>query len=95
MCVKFKHAARKWYFVACGELEKLGCHRSSIGYSAFFWYHHNHFLGVFQYHVDDFLWRRGKKFNEGVVFSLCDKFKVGRRSVKQFKYVTSVSKMEK
>ena len=35
-------AVRKWYFAAYEELEKLGCHRSSIDYSVFFWYHDHH-----------------------------------------------------
>ena len=49
-------AARKWYFAMYKELEKLGCHRSSIDYGVFFWYYDNQLSGLFQSHVDDFLW---------------------------------------
>ena len=61
-------AARKWHFVVYEELEKLGCHRSSILYGAFFWYHDNHLSGLFQSHIDDFLWAGSKEFKEAVIF---------------------------
>ena len=80
-------AVRKWYFAVYEELEKLSCHRSSIDYGVFFWYHDSHLLGLFQSHVDDFLWARIKEFKKAVVFPLRYKFKVGREPIKQFKYV--------
>ena len=80
-------AARTWYFAVFEELEKLGCRRSSIGYGVFFWYNDNELSGLFQSHVDDFIWAGNDEFKERVVFPLCDKFKVGRELVKQFKYV--------
>ena len=80
-------AAKKWCFAVYEELEKLGCHRSSMDYFVFFWYHDNHLSGLFQSHVDDFLWARIKEFKEAVLFPLCYKFKVSRKSIKQFKYV--------
>ena len=80
-------AAREWYFAVYEELEKLDCHRSSIDYSVFFWYHVHHLSGLLQSHTDDFLWAGSKKFKKAVVFPLCYKFEVGRESSKRFKYV--------
>ena len=80
-------AARICYFAVYEELEKLGCHRSSIDYGVFFWYHDNHLSGLFQFHIEDFLWGGSKEFKEAVVLPLCYIFKVGRESIKQFKYV--------
>ena len=64
-------AARKWYFTVYEELEKLGCHRSSID-CVFLWYHVNQLLDLFQSHVDDFLWAGSKAFKEAVVLPLCN-----------------------
>ena len=75
-------AARKWYFAVHEELEKLSCHRSSVDYGVFFWYHDNHFSGLLQSHIDDFLWAAIKEFKVTAVFPLCYKFNVGRESIK-------------
>ena len=81
-------AARMWYFTVWEELESLGCRRSVFDYGVFTWLDQNQKLaGVFQSHVDDFLWSGTNEFNELVIQPLCQKFKVGNQSETSFKYV--------
>ena len=64
------------------ELEQVSCHRFSVDYGVFFWYHDNHFSGLLQCHIDDLPWAGIKELKEAVVFPMCYKFKVGRESIK-------------
>ena len=80
-------AARMWYFAVWDELEKLGCKRSSLDYGVFMWYHDNHLAGLFQTHVDDFIWAGNNEFKNNVLDPLCKKFQVSKVFSKAFKYV--------
>ena len=81
-------AARMRYFAVWEELKRLGCKRSSVDYGVFTWFNNNkEMAGVFQSHVDDFLWSGTDSFERNVIQLSCIKFKVGNQSTKAFKYV--------
>ena len=61
-------ASRVWYFTVWEELETLGCKRSPVDFGIFTWYDVNKNLaGVFQSHVDDFMWAGTSNFHELVI----------------------------
>lgn len=88
-------AARMWYFSVWEELEKLNCQRSSLDYGIFCWYLDTKLCGIFQTHVDDFLWSGTDEFKVQVIDKLCQKFKVGHSASNAFRYIgLSISQNE-
>ncbi len=67
-------AARMWYWAIWEELTKLSCVRSSLDFGLFKWYNNGRLEGVFQSHVDDFLWAGSDAFENKVIVKLSQKF---------------------
>lgn len=76
-----------WYFAVWDKLVKLGCKRSSLDYGVFTWFHNNQSAGLFQTHVDDFIWDGRDEFKTNVLDIICKKFQVQNIFSEAFKYV--------
>lgn len=76
-----------WYFAVWDKLVKLGCKRSSLDYGVFTWFPNNQSAGLFQTHVDDFIWDGRDEFKTNVLDPIRKKFQVQNVFSEAFKYV--------
>ena len=80
-------AARQFYMSVKYELKRLGCQQSFLDKTVFYKQDAQGLCGLILTHVDDFLHCGSSTFEKSVLIPLCQRFKVGERAMKDFKYV--------
>ena len=81
-------AARQFYMSLKHELIRLGCRQSLLDKTVFYKLDDEGKLcGLILTHVDDFLHCGNSVFEKTVLIPLCQRFKVGERAMKDFRYV--------
>ena len=81
-------AARQFHLSLKYELERLGCKQTLLDKTVFFKHNdHGELCGLILTHVDDLLHCGSTGFEKTVIDPLCQRFKVGKRVRKNFRYV--------
>ena len=80
-------SSRKWYFTLKNHLITMGCEISQLDKTVFRFYDNNKLSGILVTHVDDVLYAGNTKFQQTVVRSVINTFKISRQFIGAFIYL--------